>query len=218
MESVRIAIFDPDVLVCQAVARVLQDVADVEVVGHASTERLALDLVDRLRPRVVLLEPAWPDESGDHLLLQLSAPPSGCAVLGYGSLHNALRVARLMALGALGYVPKDAGFEELLSAIKTLAQGAPFFGARYDAGQLQGWLIQRGDRLIEPIDELTGREIQILPLIAQGGSNAEISKQLGISARTVEIHRANLMTKMHLSNLSELVRFALRCGPLSWEQ
>lgn len=174
-----------------------------EVVGEGGTGARALELVDSLAPDVLLLDARLPDMGGLEVLRRLGERDESPHVLVLSASSDPGLVSEALALGALGFVCKTCGAEELVSAVKSVARGLPHVGAK-SAEAIEH--TQAGAR------SLTPREVEIVQLIAEGLSSKEMAERLGISFRTVETHRERILRKLHLRNTAEVVRFAITAG------
>ena len=185
--------------------------ADLEVVGEAGTAREAVFEVRAKRPDVVLLDVVMPGESGIEAVPKLlhESPETKVLVLSMQDDPNYVREA--FAAGASGYVLKEAADAEVVDAIRQVADGGsyvhPVLGARMVAADAEA-------RAAAAADPLSDREREVLKLLALGHTNQEIAKQLYISVRTAETHRAHIMRKLGLDTRAELVRYAIEHGLL----
>jgi two-component system response regulator NreC len=205
----RVAIVD-DHAVVRAGLRMLVDAeSDLDVVGEAGDAQHAVFVVRAERPDVVLLDVTMPGESGIQVLPKLlhEAPDTKVLILSMEDDPSYVREA--FAAGASGYVLKEAADAELVAAIREVAEGGryvhPALGARLVTAEAK-------ERAAAEADPLSEREHEVLRLLALGHTNQEIAKQLFISVRTAETHRAHIMQKLRLSTRAELVRFAIDRG------
>ena len=185
--------------------------ADLEVVGEAGTAREAVFEVRAHKPDVVLLDVVMPGESGIEAVpkLLIESPETKMLVLSMQDDPNYVREA--FAAGASGYVLKEAADAEVVDAIRQVADGGsyvhPVLGARMVAADAQA-------KAAAAADPLSDREREVLKLLALGHTNQEIAKQLYISVRTAETHRAHIMRKLGLETRAALVRYAIEHGLL----
>jgi DNA-binding NarL/FixJ family response regulator len=208
---IRVLVADDHTIVRTGIRHVLESEAGFEVVGEAANGSEALSLVAELRPDVVVLDISMPGESGLKVAARLrdSSPEPRVLVL---SMHdNAEYVLESVRAGADGYLLKDTAVAELRSAIRAVCRGESYFSPPI-AGRLRDAL--RGEPLkpAGTLDQLTGREREVLLGVVRGKTNKEIATQLGISHRTVETHRESLMRKLQIRTVAELTRFALAAG------
>jgi DNA-binding NarL/FixJ family response regulator len=197
---ITVLLADDHALVRRGFRRMLDDEPDIEVVAEAGDGHEAVDLARRLRPRVVVMDYSMPGLDGVQATqaIRIHAPESAVLMLSMHSDEHYVRNA--VAAGARGYLLKSAIDIELPDAIRDVA-----------AGKTLG-LTTSSESNDVPFDELTPRERQVLQLIAQGHSNKEIARILDLSVNTVSVHRANLMSTLHIHRTAELVLYAVRKG------
>jgi DNA-binding NarL/FixJ family response regulator len=204
---IRILIADDHVLVRSGLRALLGADADLEVVGEAGDGAETLRLAAELAPDLVLLDVSMPGESGIKTAVRLKAAHPELAVLFLtmheeeGLLHEALRA------GAAGYVIKRAEASELSQAIRAASRGDVYVHPAMTRALLHQPVTSQ-HRRGAPAPELTPRELDVLRLLARGNTNRQIAGLLGLSTRTVESHRANLMGKLGLTSRVELVEYA----------
>jgi DNA-binding NarL/FixJ family response regulator len=181
----------------------LEDDADIEVVGEANDGHDAVKEAAELHPDVVVMDFALPSMNGavaTRMILK-SDPQIAVLVLSMHSEPNYVRTC--LDAGARGYLLKNAADLELIGAVKQVAAGEQVLDPRL--GKL-------ADEAAKPVPALTTRELEILQLIVHGKSNKEIAVVLGLSANTVAVHRANIMQTLGIHNAAELVVYAIRHG------
>jgi two-component system response regulator NreC len=206
----RILLVDDHAVVRAGLRAMLGAEPDLEVVGEAADGLTALERVEALAPDLMLLDLMLPGLSGLEVARRVASawPAVGIVVLTFHAGED--YAAEILAQGAQGLVPKDADPAEILRAVRQVASGQRHFPPRLAA--------QRGsDQAADPWSWLTDREREIVQLVAEGSSHADIGERLGISPRTVEVHRGNAMRKLRLQGPLELVRFLVRRGILSLE-
>ena len=207
----RVLIVDDHAVVRSGLKLVLDADDGIEPVGEAGTARDAIFEARSLKPDVILLDVVMPDRSGLDIIPTLlhENPDTKILVL---SMQDDLRYVReAFDAGASGYVLKEAADSEVVAAVREVAGGGryvdPELGARLVAAD-------SAERKRAEEDPLSEREGEVLRLLALGHTNQEIAKQLYISVRTAETHRAHIMQKLRLSSRAELVRYALERGLL----
>jgi DNA-binding NarL/FixJ family response regulator len=212
-KPIRVLVADDHMIVRTGIRHVLESEPGFEVVGEAANGTEALSLTAELRPDVVVLDISMPDVSGLELAARLRSTSGGTRVLILSMHNNAEYVLESVRAGAHGYLLKDTAATELRTAIRAVCQGESYFSPPV-ASRLSAAV--RGEHDPQPagLDQLTGREREVLHGIAQGRTNKEIATQLGISHRTVETHRESLMRKLQIRTVAELTRFALGAGIL----
>jgi two-component system, NarL family, response regulator NreC len=208
---IRVLVVDDHAVVRSGLKLLLAAEDDLEVVGEAGTARDAVFEVRATRPDVVLLDVVMPGESGIEAVPKIlhESPETKVLVLSMQDDPNYVREA--FAAGASGYVLKEAADAEVVDAIRQVADGGsyvhPVLGARMVAADAEA-------RAAAAADPLSDREREVLKLLALGHTNQEIAKQLYISVRTAETHRAHIMRKLGLDTRAELVRYAIEHGLL----
>jgi DNA-binding NarL/FixJ family response regulator len=209
--AIRVLVADDHMLVRTGIRHVLESEAGFEVVGEAADAAEALSLAAELQPDVVVLDISMPGESGLQLAARLRGSPADPRVLILSMHDNAEYVLESVRAGAHGYLLKDTAATELRHAIRAVCRGESYFSPPI-AGRLRDAL--RGERTTQAgtLDQLTGREREVLLGVAHGRTNKEIAAELGISHRTVETHRESLMRKLQIRTVAELTRFALTAG------
>ncbi|MCW2923024.1 MAG: response regulator transcription factor [Thermoleophilia bacterium] len=199
--ALRVVLVDDHVIVRAALARLL-DAHGIDLVGQAGTVKDALEVVEVTRPDVVVLDIDLGSDNSLEAIPQMLSHAHQPRVLILSMHDDPATVQASFAAGAEGYLLKEAAESDLVDAIAALARGEryvhPALGARLARAALDG-----------PTDTLTDREREIVRLLAFGHTNQEIAKQLFLSVRTVETHRAHSMAKLRLTSRVELVRWAL---------
>jgi DNA-binding NarL/FixJ family response regulator len=181
------------------------------VCGEASTGREAVEQSRRLRPEVVVMDLSLPELNGLDATRQILKEAPGTEVLVLTMHHSEELAHQVLQAGARGYVVKADADENLVSAVDHLRQHKPFLSSTVTDVVLDGYL--RGGAPAggeESSGSLTPREREIIQLVAEGKSTKQAAATLGISAKTIEAHRANIMRKLRLGSVSELVRYAVR--------
>ena len=208
---VRVLIVDDHAVVRAGLKLLVDAEDDLEAVGEAGSARDAVFEARSLKPDVILMDVVMPDQSGLDVVPQLVHEHPDTKVLVLSMQDDPRYVREAFEVGAKGYVLKEAADAELVAAIREVARGGryvhPELGARLVAAESE-------ERRRTEEDPLSDREREVLRLLALGHTNQEIAKQLYISVRTAETHRAHIMQKLRLSSRAELVRYALAQGLL----
>jgi two-component system response regulator NreC len=206
-----VLIVDDHAIVRSGLKLVLEADEGIEPVGEAGTARDAIFEARSLKPDVILLDVVMPDRSGLEIIPQLLQENPETKVLVLSMQDDPRYVREAFDAGANGYVLKEAADSEVVAAVREVAGGGryvdPELGARLVAAE-------SAERRRAEEDPLSEREGEVLRLLALGHTNQEIAKQLFISVRTAETHRAHIMQKLRLSSRAELVRYALDRGLL----
>ena len=207
---IRVLVADDHMVVRSGIRHVLENEADFEVVGEAATGSEAISLTFDLKPDVVVLDISMPDLSGLEVAAQLRGS-STTRVLILSMHNNAEYVLESVRAGAHGYLLKDTAAAELRTAIRAVCRGESYFSPPV-ASRLTAAVRAEHEARHSGLDQLTGREQEVLLGIVRGQTNKEIAAELGISHRTVETHRESLMRKLQIRTVAELTRFAINAG------
>jgi DNA-binding NarL/FixJ family response regulator len=210
MGRVRVLIAEDHVLVRAGLCSLLRRLEGVEVVGEAGTGREAVDLASRLHPDVILMDIAMPDLNGIDAAARVSETCKDARVIIVSMYANETYVREAVKAGAAGYLVKGADVEELGKALVAVARGESYFSP--SAAKYLVKITRQGGDPAAAAHELTSRQREILQLVAEGHTSKEIAQMLGVSFKTVEAHRAQIMTRLKLRNVSDLVRHAIRLG------
>jgi two-component system response regulator NreC len=212
--ATRVLIVDDHAVVRSGLKLVLDADEGIEPVGEAGTAREAIFEARALKPDVILLDVVMPDQSGLEIIPTLLHENPETKILMLSMQDDPRYVREAFDAGASGYVLKEAADSEVVAAVREVAGGGryvdPELGARLVTAESE-------ERRRAEEDPLSEREGEVLRLLALGHTNQEIAKQLYISVRTAETHRAHIMQKLHLSSRAELVRYALDRGLLDDE-
>ncbi|MFL5924635.1 MAG: response regulator [Gaiellaceae bacterium] len=211
MSGTRVLIVDDHAVVRSGLRLVLEAGEGIEPVGEAGSARDAIFEARALKPDVILLDVVMPDQSGLEIIPTLLHENPETKILMLSMQDDPRYVREAFDAGARGYVLKEAADSEIVAAVREVAGGGryvdPELGARLVAADSE-------ERRRAEEDPLSEREGEVLRLLALGHTNQEIAKQLYISVRTAETHRAHIMQKLRLSSRAELVRYALDRGLL----
>jgi DNA-binding NarL/FixJ family response regulator len=209
--SLRILVVDDHAVVRRGVRSLLESQEGWEVCGEATTGRDAVEQSRTLRPDVVVMDLSLPELNGLDATRQILKDWPGVEVLVL-TMHHSEELARdVLRAGARGYIMKSDADENLIAAVDTLRQHKPFLTSAVTGFVLDDF-VRRGDAAqadLSPVG-VTSREREIIQLLAEGRSNKEAASTLGISVKTIEAHRSNIMRKLRLRTVSDLVRYAIR--------
>jgi len=206
-----IVLADDHRLVREGLRRLLEERKDFRVIGEATNGQQAVEIAEAERPDLVLMDISMPGLSGIDATRRICKNGSATKVLILSMHDNRSFVEEVLRAGASGYVLKDAAASDLLRAVDAVRSGDSFLSPSITQ-QVVDAIANPGDRSAASLESLTERERQVLTLIAEGLSSKQIAGQLGVSLKTVESHRANLMDKLDIHKVSGLVRFAIRAG------
>jgi DNA-binding NarL/FixJ family response regulator len=211
MGSLRILVVDDHEVVRRGVRALIESHADWRVCGETGNGREAVLKAKELQPDVVVLDVTMPGLNGLDATRQIRnvAPKTEVLVL---TMHTSEHLAReVLSAGARGYIMKSDAGRDLINAVESVARHKPFLTSRIAEMALDTFL-QAAPKGGVPLaaGELTDREREVVQLLADGKTNKEVASQLNISKKTAETHRSNIMRKLRLESLSDLVRYAIR--------
>jgi two-component system response regulator NreC len=213
---INVMIVDDHAVVRAGIRMLIESDADIEIIGECVNGEEAVKRVSELKPDVVLMDvtmPVMDGVSATTVIQELDDPPPILAL----TIHEGPDYFfQMLKAGAAGYVPKRAAPDDLLRAIHVVAEGNVFLEPQVAKELVTDYLsrVQEGTET-ESYDGLTNREREVLTLIAEDETNQAIANLLGISVKTVERHRENMMSKLNLHSRTELVKYAIRKGLIS---
>ena len=213
--KIRVLVADDQHLVRSGIATMIRLQPDMALVGEAEDGRVAAELARKLSPDVVLMDVTMPGLNGidaTRAIRAEAADPHPPKVIALSSHSDRRFVADVLKAGASGYVVKDAAFEDLVRAIRTVAAGQVYLSP-----QVAGCVVDDHRRWVPgsgspEFAALTPRERQVLQLMAEGKSTKAIATTLYVGKKTVDTHRANIMAKLKVDNVADLVKYAIREG------
>ena len=210
---IRVILADDHHLVRQGIRALLERADDIEVVGEAADGQEAIELVQRLAPDVLVMDIAMPRLTGTQATERLRALGVATQVVVLSMYSDETLVRRALRSGARGYLLKHSVTEELLVAIRATVRGEIYLSPAISASLLDEFLaLQADSEERRPIDLLTPREREVLQLVAEGHTNTAIAQMMNVSVKTVEKHRASLMSKLNVHDVAGLTRIALKHG------
>jgi two-component system, NarL family, response regulator NreC len=210
---IRIVLADDHAVIRRGLRLVLLEQSDFEVVGEANDGREAVRLAETLQPDVVVLDISMPGLNGIEAARQISAKQPNTALVVLSMHSDEGYVLRALKAGVRGYLLKESPESDFIQAIHCVSQGKAFFSPAVSRTLAEDYVRQSQEKDVEDsYDLLTVREREILQLVAEGRSNKEVAATLNLSVYTVETHRSNVMTKLNLHSIPELILYAVRKG------
>ena len=210
--TIRLLIVDDHAVVRSGLRMMLENEADAEIVGEASSAAEAIEAAMRLKPNVILMDIGLPDLSGIDATREIKKRTPDVSIVALTIHEDEEYFFKMLEAGASGYVPKRAAPEELITAIRAAATGQVYLYPSLAKLLVRDFLDGGRAPGEQASSDLTDREQEVLTYLAEGASNEEIAASLVISPKTVARHRENIMRKLSLHSRSELVRYAIRKG------
>ena len=216
MRKLRILLADDHIVMRTGLRALLERQPNLEVVGESENGRQTIELVDSLKPDVVVMDVGMPVLNGIEATKTIATQHPTTAVVILSMHVDESYVMRALKAGARGYLLKDSAPADLISAIQAVSQNKSFFSPKVSRILAEDYvrvLKQKG--AVDSYDLLTSREREILQLIAEGKANKEVAAALNISPYTVETHRSHILEKLNLHSPAELILYAVRKGIIS---
>jgi DNA-binding NarL/FixJ family response regulator len=209
--SIRIVLADDHAIVRHGLSRSFQSESDIDVVGQARDGHTTVEIVRELSPDIVVMDIGMPDLNGVEATRQIVKEMSRVKIIGL-SMHSGDKYVREMfRAGASGYLLKDCPFEELVDAIKTVADGKTYVSPSIGEMVVKDYISKDGEQE-SAFSVLSQREREVLQLLVEGKTTKQAAKRLHISPKTVEAHRLRIMNKLDIDNVAQLTKYAIQEG------
>lgn len=212
MRKTAIVLADDHHVVRQGLRGLLEAEPDFSIAGEAADGLQAVDLVDRVKPDVLVIDVMMPGLSGLEVTRQVRQRSPRTHIVILSMYSNEAYVLEALRNGAAAYVLKDSSAADLVHAVREVVAGRRYLSPPLSERAIETYAEKAKSTSLDPHETLTTRERQVLHLAAEGYTNTEIGDRLSISPRTVETHRANLMRKLGLQSQTNLIRYALQRG------
>lgn len=213
----RVLLADDHSLVRAGIRSLLDDMGDVEVVAETGDGHQTLAQIEKLQPDVALLDITMPTLNGLEVAARIPKLSDKTRVLVLSMHADEVTVALALRAGVAGYLLKDAAASELEVAVRAVAKGDTYLSAEISRKVVDAYV--RGEQPpVDPLSGLTGRKREVLQLVAEGKSSKQIASILGLSIKTVEAHRTQLMRQLGIHDIAGLARFAVRVGLIQPER
>jgi len=213
----KIILADDHKIIREGLRSLLEKQPDMEVIAEAQDGLTTVNLVQKHRPDVVIMDIGMPEMNGIDATTKITTDFKGVQVIAL-SMHSDRRfVMQMLKAGAAGYLLKDSAFEELITAIHTVIQRQHYLSQKITDVVVQEYLqnLPRDESTVFTV--LTSREREVLQLIAEGKSTKQIAAVLSVSVKTIETHRQQIMEKLNMRSIAELTKYAIREGLTSLE-
>jgi two-component system, NarL family, invasion response regulator UvrY len=205
---IRVGLVDDHALVRDGLRKMLSASGSIEIVGEAADGAGAIDLVQHARPNVLLLDLSMPGTDAFQTIADLAADRAETRILVLTMYNDAQYAERTLGAGASGFIGKGVSFEELVRAVSDVHEGRGYVPPELEP-ELARSQSRPPPRLGRP-QALTGREEEVLRLLASGLTNREIAVRLGVSVKTIDSHRGHVLKKLRMRNNADLTRYAIR--------
>jgi len=211
MQEIKVVLADDHVVVRNGIKMLLESAGEIIVIGEASNGQEALEVVKQLQPDVLIIDIRMPIMNGLEATGKLGSYSENTKALILSMHNDEEYVLQAMDSGASGYLLKDTSKEEFIKAIYNVSQGGKYFSGDISNVLVNSYLNVKGNKPVKTYEtinqyDLTKREKEILKLIIAGINNKDIADQLGKSVRTIETHRFNIMKKLNVNNVVELIK------------
>ena len=211
MEPIRVLIADDHSLVRAGIRALLERLPGMEVIAEAKDGREVVQFVEQHQPHLVLMDIAMPGLNGLEATRHLTKKFPSVRVIILSTYGDEEHVNQALRAGAAGYLLKGAALDELVLAIRTVAQGETYLSPPLLEPVIREY-VRRTNAELSPRERLSPRQAEILQLIAEGNTAKQIALELNLSVKTVETHRAKLMERVGVRDLASLVRYAVKIG------
>lgn len=210
--TTRVLLVDDHKIMRQGLRTMLETETDAEVIGEAEDGHAAIELAESLVPDIVIMDVGMPGMNGMEATRRIAGETAGPRVIAL-SMHSDKRfVMEMLRAGASGYLLKDGAFEELAQALDAVSSGKTYLSPTIADVVLAATMQKSTATEAAPASVLTPREREVLQLIAEGNTTKAIAAKLGVSVKTIETHRQNIMEKLQIRSVAELTKYAIREG------
>jgi two-component system, NarL family, response regulator NreC len=210
--SIKIILADDHAMLRHGLSKSFQNEKDMEVIAQAKDGRTTVELVKELSPNVVIMDIGMPDLNGIEATRQIVKENSKVKVIAL-SMHSSKNfIIEMFKAGASGYLLKDCEFDELVNAIRLVVNNKKYISPAISDVVVDNYMQQSGNEKGTAFSILSQREREVLQLLTEGKATKQIAKRLHISAKTVEVHRLNLMSKLKIDSIAQLTKYAIQEG------
>lgn len=210
---IRIVLADDHTMMRDGLRSLIRKEENMLIVGEAETGDQAVEYAGKLAPHLMIIDIGMPDLNGIEATRMIHKDHPNIRIIGLSMHADRSLVGEMLKAGACGYLPKDCAYDELIEAIQQTIEGKNYLSPEITSGLVDGFVrhqAEEGDSTAFSV--LSERERQVLQLLAEGNSTKEIAANLGVSVRTAETHRRNIMDKLDMRSVAELTKYAIRSG------
>ena len=208
----KVILVDDHEIMREGMCALLKRHPDVEVVGQAADGRTAVELAEKLAPDVVIMDIGMPNLNGIEATRQMISKNPRLKVMALSTHSDGAIVAKMIKAGATGYMLKESAFSELMEGLNVMAEGKTYLCSKISKVVFSDYVDMLTHPRIDGSDGLSGREREVLQLIAEGHTTKEIAVMLHLSPKTIDSHREHIMEKLGVRNIAGLTRYAIREG------
>jgi DNA-binding NarL/FixJ family response regulator len=213
----KILLADDHAIVRHGLSESIEQQDDMKVVGQANDGRMTVELAGELKPDIVVMDISMPYLNGFEAAREILRDNPNIKIIAL-SMHSSKRfVSEMLKAGASAYLLKDCEFDELIKAIRVVAQGKTYLSPTISDVVIDNFVKSDEEETSSVFSTLTQRERQVLQMIAEGNTTKQIANSLFISPKTVEAHRLNVMNKLEIDNVAQLTKYAIQEGLTSVE-
>jgi DNA-binding NarL/FixJ family response regulator len=213
--AIKVVLADDHTIVRDGLRALLEANPEIRVVGDASNGTQVLEQVNELQPDVVIMDISMPGLNGIDATRQILAANPEVRVIILSMLGTADHVFHALQAGARGYLLKESAGREVMEAVLSVYAGEMYFSRPITYVMINDYVQARADTQVDSLESLSVRENEILCLVVEGRTSAEIGKQLNLSPKTIESYRSRMMQKLGISDFPELIKFAIKHGLIS---
>lgn len=213
MEKIRILIVDDHPMIRHGIKSLLNDEENISLIDEASDGKEAIEILSKTPYDLIIMDIKMPEMNGIEATEHIHKNFPDTKILAISMYDEQRYIVKMLQAGALGYILKNTGKQELLNAIDTVMRGESYFSQEVSSIMMSQFMSRKGSGFADvakPEVPLTKRETEIIRLISEELTNSEIADKLGISPRTVDTHRRNLLQKLDVKNTAGLVKYALQ--------
>jgi DNA-binding NarL/FixJ family response regulator len=206
----RVILVDDHPVTCQGVAALLNQHANIRVVGQARTAAAGLELVEKFDPHVAVVDVSLNGTSGIEFVKNALAMRPRLRVLMMSMYDELLYAPRAFRAGARGYIMKHEASEKVVAAVRQIMEGKAYISERLKENLAERVLVSRSHEVEDPVEQLSDREMEVFELIGDGYTTRQIAKRLNLSVKTIDSYREHLKLKLHVDDAPDLLQHAIR--------